>query len=168
MHNTGDRPVYDVRIHWVNTDGYIQAGLEDELGTLGPQPKTAEERAVPDTVATRHFMPIVYFRDAAAAHLTESRVADEVFYQARHTHLIGYAAYVVRQPVFASSTPPQSPSMYEPVTAQTALNDCCTHLLTAIGLQIMYPERAAQLRAGQGTVRHVSPTAWQAILRRIV
>jgi hypothetical protein len=108
-------------------------------------------------------------RVTAAAHLTENRVADEVFYQARHAHLIGYAEYAVRQPVFASSTPPQSPGMYEPVTAQTALNECCIHLLTAIGLEIMSPERAAQLRAAApGTVRHVPPAARQAILRRIV
>jgi hypothetical protein len=37
--------------------------------------------------------------------------------------------------------------MYEPVTAEKTLNDCYVHLLTAIGLEIMYPERAAELRA---------------------
>lgn len=114
------------------------------------------------------FTATIKARATAAAHLNENRVADDLFYQARHTHLIGYAEYAARQPVFASSTPPQSPGMYEPVTAQTALNDCCTHLLTAIGLQIMYPERAAQLRAGRGVVQHVSPATRQAILRRIV
>ena len=79
-------------------------------------------------------------RVIAAAHLSENRVANEVFYRARHSHLTRYAEYAVRQPVFASSTPPQSLGMYEPVTAPTALNECCIHLLTTIGLEIMYPE----------------------------
>jgi len=47
--------------------------------------------------------------------------------------------------------------MYEPITAEKALNECCLNLLTAIGLEAMYPERADQLRVGvspvQGTVR---------------
>jgi hypothetical protein len=108
-------------------------------------------------------------RVTAAAHLPENQVADEVFYQARHSHLLAYAEYAVRQPVFVSSTPPQSPGRYEPVTAQTALNECCIHLLTAVGLEIMYPERAAQLRAATpGTGRQVPPGTRQAIMRRIV
>lgn len=118
----------------------VRAQLRDEIVEVYRQSRTSAELA----------------QVTAAAHLTENRVADVVFYQARHAHLIGYAEYAVRQPVFASSTPPQSPGMYEPVTAQTALNECCIHLLTAIGLEIMPPERAAQLRAAApATVRHV-------------
>jgi hypothetical protein len=56
----------------------------------------------------------------------------------------------VNQPTFADRARQQHPEMYEPVTAAKALNDCCTHLLTAIGLDAMYPERAAQLRAAAG------------------
>jgi hypothetical protein len=80
---------------------------------------------------------------------------------------MAYAEYAVRQPAFAGSAPPQNPDMYEPVTAEKALNDCCTHLLTTIGLEIMYPERAAQLRAaaGPGDVRAVPQAARQAILK---
>lgn len=65
------------------------------------------------------------------------------------------------------SASPQSPDMYEPVTAEKAVNDCCVHLLTTIGLEIMYPERAAQLRAaaGPGGVRAVPQAARQAILK---
>ena len=116
------------------------------------------------------FIGAIKARVTAVTHLTDNRVSDEVFYQARHSHLMTYAEYAVRQPVFAISTPPQSPDMYEPVTAQTALNECCIHLLTTIGLEIIYPERAAQLRAAAGpdTVRQVPPAARQAILRRIV
>ena len=57
--------------------------------------------------------------------------------------------------------------MYEPVTAEKALNDCCMHLLTTIGLQIMYPERAAELRAAAGPadVQSVPPAVRRAILK---
>jgi len=50
--------------------------------------------------------------------------------------------------------------MYEPVTAERALNDCCTNLLTAIGLEAMYPQRAAELRAAAGSPDvHAVPSA---------
>jgi hypothetical protein len=103
----------------------------------------------------------------AVTELTADRVSDEAFYQARHSHLVAYAEYAVKQPTFARSTPSQHPSMYEPVTAERALNDCCVHLLTTIGLEIMYPERAAQLRAAadRGSVRSVPWAARLAILR---
>jgi hypothetical protein len=54
---------------------------------------------------------------------------------------MAYAEYAVKQQAFAGSAPPQIPNMYEPVTGEKALNDCCGHLLTTIGLEIMYPER---------------------------
>ena len=57
--------------------------------------------------------------------------------------------------------------MYEPVTAEKALNDCCVHLLTTIGLEIMYPERAAELRAtaGPADVPSVPHAVRKAILK---
>ncbi len=106
-------------------------------------------------------------RLTAITQLRDGQVADDAFYQARHAHLVAYAEYAVKQPAFAGSAPPQNPDMYEPVTAEKALNDCCVHLLTTIGLEIMYPERAAQLRtaAGAGSVRDVPRVARQAILK---
>lgn len=100
-------------------------------------------------------------------HLRHDKVSDEAFYQARHAHLMAYAEYAVKQPAFAGTAPTQSLDMYEPVTAEKALNDCCVHLLTTIGLEIMYPDRAAQLRttAGPASVRAVSPAARRAILK---
>jgi hypothetical protein len=106
-------------------------------------------------------------RLAAATDLAAGRVTDDAFYQARHIHLMAYAEYAVNQPAFAGSTPPQIPDMYEPVTAEKAINDCCVHLLTTIGLEIMYPQRATQLRAAAipGSDRSIPPAARQAILR---
>jgi hypothetical protein len=70
MHNTGDRPVYDVRIHWVSLNPPAQAGVEDQLGTLGPHGRMDRERPVPDAVAIEQFKPIAYFRDAAGLRWT--------------------------------------------------------------------------------------------------
>jgi hypothetical protein len=58
-----------------------------------------------------------------------------------------YAEYAIQLPILAAAAPAQNPDMYEPVTADIALNSCCENLLTGIGLAAMYPERAAQLSA---------------------
>jgi len=106
-------------------------------------------------------------RLTAVSHLRGGQVTDEALYQARHAHLMAYAEYAVKQPAFAGSASPQNPDMYQPVTAEKALNDCCMHLLTTIGLEIMHPERAGQLRAaaGPGSVRAVPQAARYAILK---
>ena len=39
------------------------------------------------------------------------------------------------------------PGIYEPVTADNALNACWGHLLTTIGLASLYRERASQVNA---------------------
>ena len=68
---------------------------------------------------------------------------------------------------FAHSAPPQNPDMYEPVTAEKALNNWCVHLLTAIGLGIMHPDRAAQMRVATGPngVRDIPAHTRQTILK---
>jgi hypothetical protein len=106
-------------------------------------------------------------RLTAAADLAASRVTADAFYRARHVHLMACAEYAVNQPAFAGSTPPQIPDMYEPVTAEKAINDCCVHLLTTIGLEILYLQRATRLQAAAipGSDRSTPPAARQAILR---
>ena len=47
--------------------------------------------------------------------------------------------------------PRENPAMYEPVTAENAVNACCGHLLTTIGLASLYP------RAGQPDRRVSTP-----------
>jgi hypothetical protein len=96
------------------------------------------------------------------------KVSEPAFYQARYAHLMSYAEYAAHlQPRFAGSAPPQAPDMYEPITAEKALNECCLNLLTAIGLEATYPERAAQLHVGvsPSTERSVPPAARHAIMR---
>ena len=66
--------------------------------------------------------------------LREGKVSDEDFYAARHGHQLAYAEYAARQRFLALHVPADNLGMYEPVTAENALNACCGHLLTAIGL----------------------------------
>lgn len=112
---------------------------------------------------------LVKARIQAVKLLMDDRLTDDRFYWARHAHLVSYAEYAMRQPLLAASMPGSNRDMYEPVTAEAALNDCCGHLLTTIGLQHMYPERAAHLHAiaGSPDVRSISPTARQAIMLRL-
>jgi hypothetical protein len=70
VHNASDRPVYDVRIHYLTLPDCVQAGTEDSLGTLGPQDRTAPvQRDVPNG-PVEQFIAIAYFRDAAGLRWT--------------------------------------------------------------------------------------------------
>ena len=73
----------------------------------------------------------------------------------------------MQQLFLAASASGDTRDMYEPVNAETALAGCCGHLLSTIGLEYLYPERAAQLRASAGRqdVRSIPHEATQAILR---
>jgi hypothetical protein len=70
VHNVSDQPVYDLRVHWMAGDAGVQAGLEDQLGTLGPRDRRPTVRPVPPAVTTEQFSVIAYFRDAAGARWT--------------------------------------------------------------------------------------------------
>jgi len=93
---------------------------------------------------------LVKARLTAIRLLASDQVDDQAFNQARQVHLMAYAEYAVQIPALAAAAPVQNPGMYEPVTAESALNSCCAHLLTAIGLADLYPERAAHLSASAG------------------
>lgn len=61
-----------------------------------------------------------------------------------------YADYAAKQPQFAAVAPADWPTMYEPVTAEEAVSDCCGHLLTTLGLHIMHPEGGSGDEASPG------------------
>jgi hypothetical protein len=79
--------------------------------------------------------------------LTTGKVTDEDFYAARHAHQVNYAEYAARQHLLAMHAPADNSGMYERVTAESALNVSCGHLLTTIGLNGLFPERASQIIA---------------------
>jgi hypothetical protein len=99
-------------------------------------------------------------RIAAVTALTAGRVSDQDLTDARDAHLFHYAEYAARQPQFAAAAPPDRPTMYEPVTAEEALSNCCGHLLTTIGLQIMCPKAAEQMKQARAFLRRPPTSAF--------
>jgi hypothetical protein len=89
----------------------------------------------------------------AVTALTAGNVTDEALIQARDTHVFATPG----TPQSSASWPPQRPPgpghLYEPVTAEDTLANCCGHLLTAIGLEIMHPETAERLRRARAFQR---------------
>lgn len=97
-------------------------------------------------VMTDAMIGVAKARLTAVTALTRGHVTDAALIQARDSHLFAYAEYAARQPLLAAVSPPGIPQLYERVTGEDALNDCCRHLLSAIGLEIMYPADAERLR----------------------
>jgi hypothetical protein len=95
-------------------------------------------------MTTESMIALAKARATAVRLLVNDQVSDAEFIQARHAHLLSYAEYATHQRELAASAPPDHHDMYEPVTAELALNACCGHLLTSIGLAHLHPARAAQ------------------------
>jgi hypothetical protein len=96
-------------------------------------------------MVTDSMIGVMKARLTAATELRSGRVGDEALIQAREAHVFAYAEYAAKQPILAA-TAPGMPQLYEPVTAEDTLSNCCGHLLSTIGLQMMYPEEAERLR----------------------
>jgi hypothetical protein len=108
-------------------------------------------------------------RQLAVALLRSGKVSDQAFYEARHIHVVGYAEYAANQVAYAASAPANHRDMYERVTVESALNDCCKHLITVIGLQALHPDRRAELVASvrPEDLRTVPKAARDAIMRQV-
>jgi hypothetical protein len=106
-------------------------------------------------------------RQFAVSLLRSGKVSDKAFYEARRVHIIAYAEYAAKQVAYAASAPQNHCDMYERVTAESALNDCCKHLITAIGMQALHPERGAELvaSAGPSDLRTIPKAARDTILK---
>jgi hypothetical protein len=70
--------------------------------------------------------------------LNAGQVTDEAFMRARQIHLIHYADYARQQPALVAGVPQHLTQWYQPATVQDAFTNCCIHLLTALGLEILY------------------------------
>ena len=84
-------------------------------------------------------------------------MSDEALISARDAHVFAYAEYAAKQHLLAASTPAVTGNMYEPVTADDTLSNCCGHLLTTIGLEILHPDTAEQLRRERVYRRRPTP-----------
>jgi hypothetical protein len=96
-------------------------------------------------------------RLTAVKALKDGEVTDEALIQARDAHVFAYAEYVAKQPFLAIASPPGAGQLYAPITAEDTLNNCCGHLLSAIGMEIMYPADAERLRRARAGLRRPTP-----------
>lgn len=108
---------------------------------------------------------LIEARVAAVNALTAGKVTDEALVSARDAHVFAYAEYAAKQHLLAATAPAGTRHLYEPVTADDTLSNCCGHLLTAIGLEIMYPGTAEHLRSERAFRQRPTPamvglTAW--------
>ena len=106
---------------------------------------------------TGSMIEVMKARLTAATALQNGHVGDEALTSARDAHLFAYAEYAASQPFFAAALPRGSAQLYEPVTAEETLSNCCGHLLSTIGLQLMYPENAERLRGTRAFQRRPTP-----------
>lgn len=119
----------------------VRAVFEPGYGTLR---RAVGHPAAPLTADS--VIDLTQARFTAVDLLLRDAVTDQDFLDARHAHLVGYADYAMRQPLFAAATSPGSALRYEPVDLQTAADQCCAHLLTTIGLQSMCPQEAVHVK----------------------
>jgi hypothetical protein len=106
-------------------------------------------------VTTDAMIGVMKARLTAVTALLNGNVSDQALEQARIAHLFGYAEYAARQPILAAASPPGQP-LYQPVTAEDTLNNCCRNLLTTLGLELTYPDGAERLHQARTGVRHPS------------
>jgi hypothetical protein len=96
-------------------------------------------------------------RLAAVKALTTGNVTDRALISARDAHVFAYAEYAAKQHLLAATAHSGTGQLYESVTADDTLSNCCGHLLTAIGLEITHPDTAEQLRRERAFRRRPTP-----------
>ena len=107
-------------------------------------------------VTTESLMTSIRARLAAVTALSAGQVTGEALTRARDAHLFAYAEYVAHHAALAGSAPPGAPDLYAPVTMDDTLSNCCGHLLSALGLEILYPEQAERMRRARTFMRRPS------------
>ena len=111
-------------------------------------------------VTTEALIGVIKARLAAVTALTADQVTGDALTRARDAHLFAYAEYIVRYPVLVTAAPPGIPQLYAPVTTEDTLSNCCGHLLSAIGLEICYPEQAERMRRARTRMQRPGPAAF--------
>jgi hypothetical protein len=111
-------------------------------------------------ITTEAVITITKARLAAVTALAAGRISDEALVRARDAHVFGYAEYIARRPSLVAETPPGAPELYAPITASDTVSNCCGHLLTAIGLESMFPAEAARMRRARAGLSRPTPVAF--------
>lgn len=133
-----------------NTSRVDFPGLERAVRNVFEPGHNRIRRAVGHPAApmmAQSIVDVTRARLTAVSRLKAGKVTEDEFRQARHLHLITYAEYAAEQPQLAATAPAGHRDMYEPVTAEQALINCCGHLLTTIGMAVLHPESATRIGA---------------------
>lgn len=133
---------YTARFDFERLERAVRAVFEPGAETIH---RALGHPAAPMTAES--ILEAVKARCTAAQRLIAGEITDQEFLAARHAHLVGYAEYAMQRGRYAAMAPADHPDMYEPVTAEIALNSCCGHLLTTLGLNTLHPEGAARILA---------------------
>jgi hypothetical protein len=105
---------------------------------------------------TNAVMGIMKARFLAVTELAAGRVSDETIAQARDAHVFGYAEYVAKRRYLDTASPPGT-YLYAPVTADDTISNCCGNFLSALGLELMYPDDGERLRQARAGLRRPRP-----------
>jgi hypothetical protein len=111
-------------------------------------------------ITTEAMITITKARLAAVTALAAGRISNEALLRARDAHVFAYAEYIVKRPSLVAATPPSVPQLYAPITASDTVSNCCGHLLSAIGLESMFPAEAARMRRAQVGLSRPTPAAF--------
>ena len=111
-------------------------------------------------VTTEALITGVRARMMAIEAVTSRQVSDEALEQARDAHLFEYASYLGRHPALGAAAPRGIPQLYAPITADDTVSNCCKHLLLALGMQLMFPDQAEQIRRARASMRRPGPAAF--------
>jgi len=155
------RELLDV-LTWVNYTGDPDFNRVEEAirAVFEPDYRQQLRKAVGHPSApfmTDSMIGVTKARLTAVKALKDGNVTDEALIQARDAHVFAYAEYVAKQPFLAFASPPGPGQLYAPITAEDTLNNCCGHLLSAIGMEIMYPADAERLRRARSGRRRPTP-----------
>jgi hypothetical protein len=120
-------------------------------------------------VTTEALVTGVRARLTAIEALVTGQVTGETLTRARDAHLFAYADYIARYPILAAAAPPVVPQLYAPITADDTVSNCCRHLMLTLGMELMYPEQAEQMRQARTYMHRPGPAAFgltEAAVRR--
>jgi hypothetical protein len=138
------------------------ARLERALTAVFDAGTTRIRRAVGHPAApvtSQSMIMSVRARLAAVSAVTSGKVTGEMLTQARDAHLFHYAEYMAMRPALAAAAT-GAPELYAPVTAEDTLANCCRHLVSALGMEILFPQQAELMRQARASMRHPGPAAF--------
>ncbi|GIJ45477.1 hypothetical protein Val02_23630 [Virgisporangium aliadipatigenens] len=98
-------------------------------------------------MTTQSMIDTIRARVTAATRLKANDVSEDEFRTARHVHLVTYSQYARGHRELTAAAPKDASPLYDAATIENSLANCCTNLLTTLGLVAMHPERTSAVAA---------------------